>query len=47
MINPMISDAEIEDWFVRYGGDADGASDCTLMTITLWIPVISIPANDR
>lgn len=47
MINPIPSDVDVENWFVRHAGKADSAFDRAVMPIAAWIPIIGIPANDR
>lgn len=47
MTNPSSTDVEIEDWFVRHGGDTDDLAPGVFLAIAPWIPVIGIPANDR
>lgn len=47
MINPMLSDVELETWFIRHCQDQSRFPDDSLLPIAPWIPIISLPANDR
>ena len=47
MINPMLSDADVETWFARNAGGATIVADHILLPLAPWIPIIGIPANDR
>ena len=46
MINPVPSESDVEDWFIRHAGEAGNASELSLRQVALWIPIIGLPAND-
>ncbi len=47
MINPVLSDDELETWFIRHVHEARRMSHDNLLPIAPWIPIIGLPANDR